>query len=56
VLAGCGPAGVLCEVVNYSDGSMARLPELRTFSEKHGLKMILISDLIKYRQSVETKM
>jgi 3,4-dihydroxy 2-butanone 4-phosphate synthase/GTP cyclohydrolase II len=56
VLAGRGPAGVLCEVVNDSDGSMARLPELRTFSEKHGLKMILISDLIRYRQSVETKM
>ena len=56
VLAGCGPAGVLCEVVSDSDGSMARLPELRTFSEKHGLKMILISDLIRYRQSVETKM
>ena len=45
-LAGCGPAGVLCEIVNDSDGSMARLPQLREFSEKHGLKMVLILSLI----------
>ena len=49
-LAGCGPAGVLCEIVNDSDGSMARLPQLREFSEKHGLKMVLISDLVRYRR------
>ena len=53
VLAGCGPAGVMCEIVSDSDGSMARLPELRAFSEKHGLKMILISDLIRYRQNIQ---
>ena len=49
-LAGCGPAGVLCEIVNDSDGSMARLPQLQEFSEKHGLKMVLISDLVRYRR------
>ena len=49
-LAGRGPAGVLCEIVNPADGSMARLPQLREFSEKHGLKMVLISDLVRYRR------
>ena len=36
--------------MNDSDGSMARLPQLREFSEKHGLKMVLISDLVRYRR------
>lgn len=51
VLAGCSPAGVLCEIINDSDGSMARLPQLREFSKKYGLKMVLISDLVRYRRN-----
>ena len=51
VLAGCSPAGVLCEIVNDSDGNMARLPQLREFSKKYGLKMVLISDLVRYRRN-----
>mmetsp|Transcript_2552 Transcript_2552/g.5723 ORF Transcript_2552/g.5723 Transcript_2552/m.5723 type:complete len:569 (+) Transcript_2552:210-1916(+) len=52
-LAGCGPAGVLCEIVNDHDGSMSRLPQLQEFSTKHGLKMVLISDLVRYRRKRE---
>lgn len=48
-LAGCYPAGVLCEVVN-DDGSMARLPELLRFAKTHGLKITTVADLICYRQ------
>ncbi len=51
-LAGLRPAGVICEVMN-PDGSMARLPELRSFSARHGLKMITIADLIRYRMRTE---
>ena len=52
-MAGCGPAGVLCEIVKDSDGSMARLPDLKKFSEEHGLKMVLISDMVRYRRKRE---
>jgi 3,4-dihydroxy 2-butanone 4-phosphate synthase/GTP cyclohydrolase II len=52
-MAGRAPAGVLCEIVNDADGSMSRLPQLREFSEKHGLKMVLISDMVRYRQKRE---
>jgi 3,4-dihydroxy 2-butanone 4-phosphate synthase/GTP cyclohydrolase II len=52
-LAGCGPAGVLCEIVNDADGSCARLPQLRVFAETHGLKMVLISDMVRYRRARE---
>lgn len=52
-MAGRGPAGVLCEIVNDHDGSMARLPQLREFSQKHGLKMVLISDMVRYRRKRE---
>ena len=52
-MAGCSPVGVLCEIVNDSDGSMARLPQLKVFSEKHGLKMVLIKDMIRYRRARE---
>ncbi len=52
-LAGCYPAGVLCEVLN-DDGTMARVPELMKFSENHNLKIITISDLIAYRRRTET--
>ena len=48
-LAGLQPAGVICEVMN-DDGTMARLPELIAFAQKHGLKVGTISDLIAYRR------
>jgi 3,4-dihydroxy 2-butanone 4-phosphate synthase/GTP cyclohydrolase II len=51
-LAGLFPAGVLCEIVN-EDGTMARLPELRSFASQHGLKLISIADLIAYRRRRE---
>ncbi|MFO7951691.1 MAG: bifunctional 3,4-dihydroxy-2-butanone-4-phosphate synthase/GTP cyclohydrolase II [Bacillota bacterium] len=47
-LAGLGPAGVICEIIN-EDGSMARLPQLQEFCKNHNLKLISIADLIKYR-------
>jgi 3,4-dihydroxy 2-butanone 4-phosphate synthase / GTP cyclohydrolase II len=51
-LAGLYPAGVLCEIVN-EDGTMARLPELVRFSRRHGLRIISIADLIRYRRRSE---
>jgi len=48
-LAGCQPAGVICEIMN-EDGSMARVGDLRAYCFKHGLKMITIADLIAYRR------
>ncbi|MBW7057906.1 3,4-dihydroxy-2-butanone-4-phosphate synthase [Paracoccus bogoriensis] len=48
-LAGLNPAGVICEIMN-DDGSMARLPDLVAFSQRHGLKIGTISDLIRYRR------
>lgn len=50
--AGLFPAGVGCEIVN-DDGSMSRLPQLLAFAEEHGLKIISIADLIKYRRRSE---
>lgn len=47
-LAGLYPAAVICEIQN-SDGSMARLPELIEYSQRHHLKIISIADLISYR-------
>jgi len=47
-LAGLTPAGVICEVMN-EDGTMARVPELQGFCLHHGLKMISVADLIRYR-------
>ena len=52
-LAGLNPAGVICEIMN-DDGSMARLPELRKFATKHGLKIASIAKLIEYRRKEET--
>ncbi len=52
-LAGLKPAGVICEIMN-DDGTMARLPQLENFICKHDLKLISISDLIKYRLKKET--
>jgi 3,4-dihydroxy 2-butanone 4-phosphate synthase/GTP cyclohydrolase II len=51
-LAGLTPAGVLVEVVN-DDGTMKRAPELREFADEHGLAMISIEDLVRYRRRVE---
>ncbi|ABL81953.1 MULTISPECIES: bifunctional 3,4-dihydroxy-2-butanone-4-phosphate synthase/GTP cyclohydrolase II [unclassified Nocardioides] len=52
-LAGLTPAGVLVEVVN-DDGTMKRGPELRAFADEHGLAMISIDDLVRYRRRHET--
>jgi 3,4-dihydroxy 2-butanone 4-phosphate synthase/GTP cyclohydrolase II len=52
-LAGLYPAGVLCELVNADKTDMARLPELETFAEEHGLLLISIADLVKYRRQQE---
>ncbi len=52
-IAGLYPAGVICEVMN-EDGTMARVPELSKFAKKHGLLMITIADLIKYRMRTES--
>ncbi len=46
--AGLVPAGVICEIMN-PDGTMARVPELEEFCRHHGLKMISVADLIRYR-------
>ncbi len=51
-LAGLDPSGVICEILN-EDGSMARLPQLLKFKEKHGLKICTIEDLIAYRRKQE---
>lgn len=51
-LAGLYPAGVICEVMN-EDGTMARVPQLERFSAEHGIKMISIADLIRYRMRNE---
>jgi 3,4-dihydroxy 2-butanone 4-phosphate synthase/GTP cyclohydrolase II len=53
-LAGLTPAGVLCEIVN-EDGSMMRASALREFADDHGLAMISIADLIRYRRRYESQ-
>lgn len=52
-LAGLYPAGALMEIMS-EDGTMARLPELRRFADKYGLKLISINDLIAYRLKEES--
>jgi 3,4-dihydroxy 2-butanone 4-phosphate synthase / GTP cyclohydrolase II len=52
-LAGCKPAAVICEIMN-EDGAMARLPDLITFGQRHGLSLVSISDLVDYRMRHET--
>ena len=47
-LANLYPAGVICEIMN-EDGSMARLPQLEAMSEKYGIKIVTMADLIAYR-------
>ena len=51
-LAGLNPAGVVCEVMK-DDGTMARVPDLVPYCERHGLKMITVADLIEYRRRTE---
>ena len=51
-IAGLYPAGVICEIMN-EDGTMARLPQLREFASIHGLKIISVADLIRYRMTRE---
>ncbi|MFM7647153.1 MAG: 3,4-dihydroxy-2-butanone-4-phosphate synthase, partial [Cyanobium sp.] len=51
-LAGLYPAGVICEIQN-ADGSMARLPQLAAYARGHGLRLISIADLIRYRLDTE---
>ena len=48
-LAGCTPAGVICEIMN-DDGSMARVDDLKAYCQLHDLKMLTIADLIAYRR------
>ncbi len=47
-LAGLRPGGVICEIMN-EDGTMARVPQLETFCAQHGVKMISVASLIRYR-------
>jgi 3,4-dihydroxy 2-butanone 4-phosphate synthase/GTP cyclohydrolase II len=51
-LAGLIPAGVICEIIN-DDGSMARLPDLVAFAQRHNLKVGTIADLIEHRRTTE---
>ena len=52
-LAGLKPAGVICEIMN-EDGTMARMPDLEKFAEKHGLKIATVADIIAYRMRNES--
>jgi 3,4-dihydroxy 2-butanone 4-phosphate synthase/GTP cyclohydrolase II len=52
-LARLKPAGVICEIMK-DDGTMARMPDLLIFAEEHGLKIVTIADLIKYRLNKES--
>jgi 3,4-dihydroxy 2-butanone 4-phosphate synthase / GTP cyclohydrolase II len=51
-LAGLNPAGVVCEIMN-EDGTMARVPDLVRYCEKHEIKLITVADLIEYRRRTE---
>jgi 3,4-dihydroxy 2-butanone 4-phosphate synthase/GTP cyclohydrolase II len=51
-LAGSSPAGIVCEIAN-DDGTMARMPDLERFAERHGLVILTIADLIAYRLQTE---
>ena len=49
-MSGLKPAGVICEIMN-DDGTMARMPELERFAQKHGIKILRIDDLVAYREN-----
>ena len=51
-IAGLDPSAVLCEIMN-EDGSMSRVPDLTKFCESHGLLMVTVADLIRYRMKTE---
>ncbi|HEY8087835.1 MAG TPA: 3,4-dihydroxy-2-butanone-4-phosphate synthase [Polyangiaceae bacterium] len=51
-LADLTPAGVICEIMN-EDGTMARMPDLERFAQKHGMRILTIADLIQYRLFTE---
>ncbi len=51
-LAGVKPAGVICEIMN-EDGTMARMPQLQQFADKHDLKIVTVADLVAYRMRKE---
>jgi len=51
-IAGMNPSAVICEIMN-EDGTMARLPDLREFAVRHGLRIISVADIIKYRMQNE---
>ena len=51
-IAGLNPSGVICEIMN-EDGTMARVPQLIEFCREHGLKMLTVADLIRYRMQHE---
>ena len=51
-MAGLKPSGVICEIMN-DDGTMARMPELRKFAEKHDLHIVTIADMVAYRMRKE---
>jgi 3,4-dihydroxy 2-butanone 4-phosphate synthase/GTP cyclohydrolase II len=51
-IAGLSPAGVICEIMN-EDGTMSRVPQLLEFCKEHGLKMLTVADLIRYRMQHE---
>ena len=53
VLSGLAPAGVICEIMN-ADGTMARVPDLAKFAAEHGISMITVAELIRYRLQHET--
>ena len=49
-MAGLHPAGVICEIMN-EDGTMARMPQLEQFAQRHGIKILRIADLVAYRRN-----
>src|SRR5260370_1139737 len=51
-LAALTPAGVICEIMK-EDGTMARMPDLEVFAQKHGMRILTIADLIQYRLFTE---
>jgi 3,4-dihydroxy 2-butanone 4-phosphate synthase len=53
-LAGLKPCGVLCELTN-PDGTMARLPEIVSFANRHDMPVLTVDDLVRYRSARERK-
>jgi len=52
-IAGLDPSAVICEIMN-DDGTMARMPDLEIFAAKHGLKIVSVADLVRYRIAKES--